>query len=104
MRILIASDQYPPGIGGLEKTTYNLVRGLQPWPGAYTDFRGQSLHIWKTGHAGEPGRRRRLLARCGDGAELELLEVQLQGKKRMPGDVFANGQRITEEGVFRFGF
>jgi hypothetical protein len=42
------------------------------------------------------------VARCGDGAALELLEVQLQGKKRMTGAAFANGRRITEEGVLRF--
>jgi len=27
---------------------HNRVRGLQPWPGAYTTFRGQTLHIWKS--------------------------------------------------------
>jgi methionyl-tRNA formyltransferase len=82
---------------------HNLVRGMQPWPGAYTPFRGQTLHIWKARLAGGFAGKRRLVARCGDGAALELLEVQLEGKKRMSGDAFANGQRITEEGVFRFG-
>jgi methionyl-tRNA formyltransferase len=81
----------------------NLVRGMQPWPGAYTPFRGQTLHIWKARLAGGFAGKRRLVARCGDSAALELLEVQLEGKKRMAGDAFANGQRITEEGVFRFG-
>ena len=27
---------------------HNKVRGLQPWPGAYTSWRGERLHIWKT--------------------------------------------------------
>jgi methionyl-tRNA formyltransferase len=27
---------------------HNRVRGLLPWPGAYTRFRGQTLHIWKS--------------------------------------------------------
>ena len=27
---------------------HNRVRGLQPWPGAQTSFRGQPLHVWKT--------------------------------------------------------
>jgi methionyl-tRNA formyltransferase len=84
---------------------HNLVRGLQLWPGAYCDFRGQTLHVWRTrvdtGVCATGGRR--LLARCGDG-DLELLEVQLEGRKRMRGEEFARGQRITEEGVFRFGF
>jgi methionyl-tRNA formyltransferase len=75
---------------------------MQPWPGAYTVFRGQTLRLWRTRMAAPEGPRRRLLARCGDGAELELLDVQLEGKKRMAGDAFANGQRITEEGGLRF--
>jgi methionyl-tRNA formyltransferase len=32
----------------------------------------------------------------GDGASLELLEVQLEGRKRMPAEVFANGHRLTQ--------
>jgi methionyl-tRNA formyltransferase len=83
---------------------HNLVRGLQPWPGAYTEFRGQTIHLWRTRFPEEGARARRLLARCGDGQDLELLEVQLEGRKRMAGDAFANGQRLIEEGVFRFGF
>ncbi len=27
---------------------HNLIRGLQPWPGAWTVFRGQSLHLWRS--------------------------------------------------------
>jgi methionyl-tRNA formyltransferase len=93
------------------RDVHNLVRGVQPWPGAYTDFRRQALHIWRTRPALTPvphtppahERRKRLLARCGDGP-LELLEVQLEGKKRMGGEAFANGQRISQEGVFTFGY
>jgi methionyl-tRNA formyltransferase len=40
-----------------------------------------------------------VLAVCGDGAALELLEVQLEGRKRMPAEVFANGHRITQNEV-----
>src|SRR5580658_1476211 len=78
---------------------HNRVRGFQPWPGAYTRFRGQQLHIWKSRAApGEPGALGRLLlhplrAVCGEGA-LELIEVQLEGRKRISADDFANGQRI----------
>jgi len=81
---------------------HNRVRGLQPWPGAQTTFRGQPLHIWKSrlteGTSGEPGRvlrTRPLVVATGEGA-LELLEVQLEGRKRMAAADFANGQRITE--------
>jgi len=27
---------------------HNRIRGLQPWPGAHTSFRGQSLHLWRS--------------------------------------------------------
>ncbi|HTM47089.1 MAG TPA: methionyl-tRNA formyltransferase [Bryobacteraceae bacterium] len=83
---------------------HNRVRGLLPWPGAYTRFRGQTLHIWKSKlgppAGGAPGSLRRtgrsLVAAGGDGAGLELLEIQLEGKKRMSGEAFANGQRLQE--------
>jgi methionyl-tRNA formyltransferase len=79
---------------------HNRVRGFQPWPGAYTRFRGQQLHIWNSrvtsAPAGDPGRLLlhppRIL--CGESA-LELIEVQLEGRKRMAAEAFANGQRIT---------
>jgi methionyl-tRNA formyltransferase len=81
---------------------HNRVRGLQPWPGAHTSFRGAPLQIWKSrvadGAAAEPGavlRSRPLLVATGDGA-LELLEVQLEGRKRIAAADFANGQRIAE--------
>lgn len=85
---------------------HNRARGFQPWPGAYTRFRGQTLHVWKSRPAGEsvpPGSVRktgkRLIAGCGEGTALELMEVQLEGKKRLPGEVFANGQRIADDEV-----
>jgi methionyl-tRNA formyltransferase len=87
---------------------HNRVRGLLPWPGAYTKFRGQTLHIRKSevkdAGAGSPGRVRRggksLQAVCGDGIMVELLEVQLEGKKRISGEAFANGQRLQENESF----
>jgi methionyl-tRNA formyltransferase len=84
---------------------HNQVRGLQPWPGASTGFRGQTLHIWKSRLWGgtappsaSPGALVSLkppVVSCGSGA-LELVEVQLEGRKRIPAADFANGQRLTE--------
>jgi methionyl-tRNA formyltransferase len=89
---------------------HNRVRGLQPWPGAYTTFRGQTLHIWKARPAPEPrppapeprppapgciSAVKPLVVSCGSGA-LELLEVQLEGRKRISAADFANGQRLAE--------
>ena len=86
---------------------HNQVRGLQPWPGAYTAFRGQKLHIWKTRLAAGGSRRdvpgfvvnlKPLVVSCGDGA-LELVEVQPEGRKRMSGADFANGQRLSDNEI-----
>jgi methionyl-tRNA formyltransferase len=71
----------------------NRIRGFQPWPGCYAFLNGQRLHIWKavaaeTGLA--PGVLRTIERKlyCGG---LELLEVQLEGKKRMAAQAFLNG-------------
>jgi methionyl-tRNA formyltransferase len=83
---------------------YNRTRGFLPWPGTYTYFRGQMLHIWRakpdtdigSGPAGTihvAGRR--VLVACGSATALELEEVQLEGRKRMSADAFRNGQRLT---------
>ena len=87
---------------------HNRVRGFQPWPGAHTHFRGRVLNIWRTRVAdgridAAPGtlhpRRRRLLAACGDGSAVELLELQLEGRSKIPGEAFLNGQRVNENEV-----
>ena len=85
---------------------HDLIRGFQPWPGAHTSFRGQSLHLWRSRLVPErlstllpPGaliHERGVFAVGGDGAALELLEVQLEGRKKMPAEVFANGHRLTQ--------
>src|SRR5450759_5210163 len=87
------------------KAIHNRVRGLQPWPGAQTSFRGAPLHVWKTRWSGSvagagksPGRWVNLkppVVGCGDGV-LELLEVQLEVRKRISAADFANGQRLTD--------
>jgi methionyl-tRNA formyltransferase len=85
---------------------HNRVRGLQPWPGAYTSFRGQTLHVWRSRIAGRasgetPGRFFRLkplAVACGQ-ESLELLEVQLEGRKRISAADFVNGQRLTENDI-----
>jgi methionyl-tRNA formyltransferase len=73
---------------------HNQVRGLQPWPGAYTTFRGQTLHIWKS-RVVEKASLKPWAVACGQSG-LELVEVQLEGRKRMSAADFANGQRLTE--------
>jgi len=76
---------------------WNRLRGFQPWPGAYTSFRGKNLHIW----AAQPVARSlpegeflvadNLLVGCGGESALQLFEVQIEGKKRMPVSDFIHG-------------
>jgi methionyl-tRNA formyltransferase len=83
---------------------HNRVRGLLPWPGTYTQFRGCLLHVWRARVGGEktslapgqvlPGAGFRVA--CGAGSVLQLVEVQMEGRKRMSADAFANGQRLRE--------
>ncbi|MBV9085630.1 MAG: methionyl-tRNA formyltransferase [Acidobacteriaceae bacterium] len=80
---------------------YNRLRAFTPWPGAYTSFQGQQLSVLRAGMAPRmnlaPGslhiEQRRLFAGAGDNTALELLEVQLAGKKRMTAEAFVNGYR-----------
>jgi methionyl-tRNA formyltransferase len=93
---------------------HDLIRGFQPWPGAHTSFRGQSLHLWRSRLVPQktidlpPGALIQtqgvsvghgVFAVAGDGAILELLEVQLEGRKKMPAEVFANGHRIGSKSL-----
>jgi methionyl-tRNA formyltransferase len=86
----------------------NRSRGFLPWPGAYSFFRGQIFHIWKSRVANDvpasdvPGRKpgqiiphkKRLLVACGEGTTLEPLEVQTEGRKRISAAAFLNGQHL----------
>src|SRR6185312_12400920 len=83
---------------------YNRLRGFTPWPGAYTQFRGQQLQVIRAiPHPHSLNAlsgtmqtdRRRLFVSCGSGSTLELLEVQMQGKKRMATVDFLNGYPIA---------
>src|SRR3982750_4154493 len=77
------------------------VRGFQPWPGAYTNFRFERLIVWKAevvtaSTGGEPGEILNaagddFLVSCGSGSVLRLLELQAQGKRRMTSRDFLNG-------------
>jgi methionyl-tRNA formyltransferase len=78
---------------------YNRWRGFQPWPGAYTLFRGRKLTLHRLIPAGStaapPGEMmveaHRLFVAAGSATRLELLEVQMEGKKRMPVADFLRG-------------
>jgi methionyl-tRNA formyltransferase len=79
---------------------FNRIRGFQPWPGAYTKFRGKNLQIIKAKPAASalvPAELHiesdHLLVGCGHNTSLQLLEVQLEGKKRTTAADFLRGYR-----------
>ena len=91
---------------------FNRLRGFQPWPGAFTTFKGKTLQV----HRAQPRQHAakltpaevavegtRLLVGCGEGfgkdkdknagTALELIEIQVEGKRRMTAQEFINGYR-----------
>jgi methionyl-tRNA formyltransferase len=75
-------------------------RGFQPWPGAFTTLEGKKLIVHRMKVAQESGQadpghirieNHRFLVACANGTWLELLEVQLEGKKRLPAADFLRG-------------
>ena len=80
----------------------NLVRGLYPWPGTYTFFRGAALKILgarAASGAGRPGEilvsspADGLIVACGKGA-LEITGLQIAGGKKMPAGEFLKGRPL----------
>ena len=82
-----------------------LIRGLNPWPSAYTKLNGRTLKIWdadpvETPAGGAvPGEvtkvdRNSFTVQTGSGA-LVVREVQMEGKKRMEAGAFLRGSRLT---------
>ena len=82
-----------------------LVRGLNPWPSAYTKMDGKTLKIWDADvHDSEndsaPGTitevgKDFIRVATGKGS-LKILELQLEGKKRMKTRDFLNGAKIPD--------
>lgn len=79
-----------------------LIRGLNPWPSAYTRLGDKTLKIWDAdvdeNRQGRPGEiieigRDYILVAAGEGA-LSIKELQLEGKKRMKTDAFLRGCTI----------
>ncbi len=85
----------------------NRVRAFQPWPGAYTDFRGGRLMLWRAHEVFEPvppddveaGRilsidESGIMISCAGPTVLRIEVVQVEGKRRMSARDFANGARL----------
>lgn len=83
-----------------------LIRGLNPWPSAYSHMDGKTLKIWKAKICPEdsemsPGTvvktdKMGIYVQTGQGI-LRLDEIQLEGKKRMTCDAFLRGYEVTSD-------
>ncbi len=92
------------------KEIEQLIRGLNPWPSAYTRLQGKTLKIWKAEvlleHSQEaPGQitevtKDSIVVQTGQG-RLKILELQLEGKKRMDAASFLRGYALKEGESFR---
>ena len=89
---------------------YDRIRGLAPWPGAYTYFRQQICHVWgkpfsaTRRHEAAPGELRgaggELIVACGAGTSLRVTELQIEGRKRVFSREFLNGARLSAAEAF----
>ncbi len=83
------------------QTVHNLVRGLNPWPVATSTLEGKKVKIIETrvsalsGKCGEIVSLSPLTVACGEGA-VEILTLQLEGKKAMDSKSFLLGHRLLK--------
>ncbi len=85
-----------------------LIRGLNPWPSAYTQLKGKNLKIWKACAVKENGGKipgqvvktsaKGIFVQTGEDV-LCIEELQLEGKKRMAADAFLRGCRLDEDTI-----
>ena len=82
---------------------YNRMRGFSPWPGAYTEFRGQTCHLLgkpvsKEKADGLPGTllagKEGLHVCCGGGSQLEIISVKQEGRKQISAAEYVRGARL----------
>jgi methionyl-tRNA formyltransferase len=86
-----------------------LVRGLNPWPSAFTFYKGKQMKVWKVkplecSEQAAPGTvlevtKNDIKVACGEGA-MCIMELQLEGKKRMSTHDFLLGVKVQTGDVF----
>lgn len=92
---------------------YNRIRGLAPWPGAYSTFRGKLCQIWGrpstsavasdaagTRESGSLIVSDTIEVICGQATRLQLEAAQLEGRKRIGAREFVNGARLANSERF----
>ena len=72
----------------------NFVRGLNPWPVAWTEYKGQKVRVYRASVVDNVGDRE-LLIKCGDGGWVRLDVIQLEGGRVLLTRDYINGRKIT---------
>jgi len=91
---------------------FNHVRGMNPWPGAYTRWDKSVLKIWRVqvvdNHniQGSPGEvlecdQHKGITVCTGSGAVRILELQMQGKRRMTAAEFLRGRQVPPGTVLR---
>ncbi len=84
---------------------YNMMRGMDPWPGAFTYYKGEVWRVWKTAvgndRNGTPGTvisidRGKIDIACGKGV-ISITEIQPANKRRMAVSDFLRGNKIETD-------
>ncbi len=84
---------------------HNRVRGMNPWPGAFINWKGKLLKVWKSDYTTENSSEENgtvveikndgIYVQTGNGL-LIIKELQLEGKKRLTVSDFLRGHRIAK--------
>lgn len=84
----------------------NLIRGTLPWPGAYTTLENKLLKVYKakvSEGVGKPGEIIRsdskILKVAAGGDALDIIELQIEGGKRLKTEEFLRGRRVEKGAV-----
>ena len=84
---------------------HNLIRGLSPYPAAFTTYKGKIIKIYKSEKSNTkvdllPGSvlviKEDLFVACND-SYLKIIELQLEGKKRLKTEEFLRGFNFQKE-------
>lgn len=86
------------------KEIHNLIRGTNPWPGAYSYYAGERMRVWKTEVSDDSGMGKKpgtiyevgkdgLIVSTGSGI-LKILEIQFDSGKRMTVEEYIRGHKI----------
>lgn len=103
---MLTKEESPLSFGQSAEKVHNQIRGLCEWPAATAFLKGKKCKIFRSrvlpNISGAPGMLlddRRMIIGCQDRA-IELLELQLEGAKRMSATDFLNGHKVKKGDSF----